>query len=365
VPLASPYIIGKALKWMLNSSSPFFIKPRLDKELVRWCMAFWHCSGKNYMLRNIPPLNEILQLSRSLMKDMCGDLGNHYRMQEKGCFLLYKTASSEKREWQFALEAEQLGIEARIYNAAEVQQLEPNLQVDVLGGVLYPIDCHLHPGDFMSTLMTRLIANGVRFQLNTKVTGFRTKDRRVLSVITKKGEFICDELILAAGSWLPQLCRMLGIDLLLQPGKGYSMTYYNPRPNLSHPAILVEHRVAMTPMGRDLRIGGTMELSGINHDILPHRVNAIYQATKAYFPGLTIEPPNLKDVWCGLRPLTPDGLPYIGRPKGYQNLTLAGGHAMLGLSLAAATGKLIEDMISGKPGKMDLSPFAPERFSWR
>jgi len=361
-PLASPAIIGKALKWMLNSSSPFYIQPRLDADLIRWCWAFWRSANTQYMQRSVPPLNEILHLSRDLMSAMRDDLGNTFRMEEKGCFMLYKTASTEKHEIALAREAVQLGIETRIYNAAEIQSMEPNVEVDVLGGVLYPIDCHLHPGDFMTTLKKRLTTDGVKFQLNTTVAGFKTKDNKVIAVITDHGEFEGDELVLAAGSWLPQLSRMLKINLLLQPGKGYSMTYPNVTANLSHPAILVERKVALTPMGGDLRMGGTMEISGINDRVLPNRVVAIYAAAKEYFPGLEVEPPKTEQVWKGLRPLSPDGLPYIGRHNAYQNLTFAGGHAMLGLSLAAATGKLVEDIISDKKVGVDLKVFSPERF---
>jgi len=172
-----------------------------------------------------------------------------------------------------------------------------------------------------------------------------------------------DELVLAAGAWLPELSRMLGIDLLLQAGKGYSMTYSDVKSNLCHPAILTERRVAMTPMGKDLRLGGTMELSGINHQVQPNRVAAIYAAAKEYYPGLEIAAPELEQVWHGLRPLSPDGLPYIGRHARYKNLSLAGGHAMLGLSLSAATGRLIAETVSGNEPTVNLRSFDPARFS--
>ena len=158
VPLASPYIIGKALKWMLNSAIPFYIQPRLDRDLIRWCLAFWLSSNLRTMQRNIAPLNELLHLSRELMNLLRDELGNHFRMEEKGCFMLYKTQKGEKTETRFAREAEQLGIQALICTAGDVQRLEPNIGTNVLGGVLYPIDCHLHPGDFMATLKTRLQA---------------------------------------------------------------------------------------------------------------------------------------------------------------------------------------------------------------
>lgn len=363
VPLASPYTIGKALKWMLNSASPFYIKPSLDRDLIRWGMAFWRSSRKSTMQRNIPPLNALLHLSRELMNPLREELGDHFRMAEKGCFMLYKTSKGERAEIKFANEALQLGIQANICTANDIQTLEPYITTNVLGGVLYPIDCHLHPGDFMATLKAHLITEGVKFKLQTQVSGFETKGNRVSAVKTRRGEFEVDELILAAGSWLPELCRTLGIGLPLQAGKGYSMTYPDARPNLCHPAILTERRVAMTPMGKDLRLGGTMEISGINHQVQPNRVAAIYASVKEYYPGLQVPAPKIEQVWHGLRPLSPDGLPYIGRHGKYNNLSIAGGHAMLGLSLSAATGKLIAEIVSGQEATVNLKPFDPARFT--
>ncbi|HTF28606.1 MAG TPA: FAD-dependent oxidoreductase, partial [Flavitalea sp.] len=168
--------------------------------------------------------------------------------------------------------------------------------------------------------------------------------------------------LLAAGSWLPVLARKLGIHLLLQAGKGYSITYKNMIQNLRYPAILVDDRVAMTPMGNDLRMGGTMEISGINDSILIKRVQSIFRAAKNYYPSLPVEFPAQDKIWSGLRPLTPDGLPYIGRHTRYSNLTIAGGHAMLGLSLAAATGQLVEEIIGYKKTSLDIMAFDVERY---
>jgi D-amino-acid dehydrogenase len=155
----------------------------------------------------------------------------------------------------------------------------------------------------------------------------------------------------------------LDIHILLQAGKGYSITYKQIENNLHHPAILVDARTAMTPMGKDLRMGGTMEISGINNEILIKRVQAIFKAAKDYYPNLPVDFPAVDKIWSGLRPLSPDGLPYIGRHRKYENLTIAGGHAMLGLSLAAATGQIVKDIVGNtKPG-IDIAAFRIERFS--
>ena len=150
--------------------------------------------------------------------------------------------------------------------------------------------------------------------------------------------------------------------MLMQPGKGYSIVYNDLEKNLHYPSILVDDRTATTPIDRWLRIGGTMELSGHSSTILPKRVMAIYNAFKKYYPSMNLLKPDVQKSWYGYRPVTPDGLPYIGRHKKYSNLTYAGGHAMLGVSAAAGTGKLIEEILSQKTTTIDISAFNPERF---
>lgn len=361
MPLASPGIIAQGLKWMLSSSSPFYIKPRLDLDLIKWGLTFWKRSGKSTMDKNIPPLHEILQLSRRLTAEMSSDLGNPFHMQEKGCLMLYKSATTEKHEIELAHEAAAFNIETQVLSAKEIQDLEPDVQVDVRGGILYPMDAHLHPGELMKTLHQYLTDRGVVFQLSTTITGFEKQGRRVSKVLTDKGDFSGDEIVVATGSWLTSILKYLNIDILLQAGKGYSMTFEQVERNLRYPSILVDDRVAMTPMGGDLRMGGTMEITGIGSKMLIKRVESIYKAAKNYFPDLPVSFPSSDKIWHGLRPLSPDGLPYLGRHSKYDNLVIAGGHAMLGISLAAGSGKLIDEIISGHSLSMDIAAFDVER----
>jgi D-amino-acid dehydrogenase len=362
VPLASPGIIAKGLRWMLSSTSPFYIKPRLDMDLIRWGLAFWKSSNQHTVEKNVPPLNDILRLSRALQSELKAELGNTFRMEEIGCLMLYKSAEVEKHEIELANEAKALKIETRIMNGHEVQALEPEVQVDVRGGVLYPIDAHLHPGEFMQTLRDALRKMGAILQLGTTITGFEQQGGKVTGVLTEKGKFTGDEVVIATGSWLPLMTRDLGIEIILQAGKGYSMTFENMARNLRYPAILVDKRVAMTPMGRDLRMGGTMEISGLRSPTLVKRARAIFDAAKLYYPDLDVQFPGPEKIWHGYRPLSPDGLPYIGKHRKYRNLTIAGGHAMLGLSLAAGTGKLVEEIVDGKPTSIGVEAFGVERF---
>ncbi len=362
VPLASPGIISQGLKWMLSSTSPFYIKPRLNLDLMQWGYHFWKSSTEKNVKKNAPHLNEILQLSRGLINEMRNEIGDVFDMEEKGCLMMCKQQKTLDHEFHLADDAERLGLKVERLDKAAVQQLEPDVELDVAGAVLFKDDCHFNPGKMMMALKKYLENKGVHFQLNTTVTGFEKANNKISAVITDKGKFDCTEIVLATGSWLPVVAKMMGIKLLLQPGKGYSHTYDHVEKNIKYPAILVDGRCAITPWGQQLRIGGTMELSGINNNVLIKRMQGIYDSAKDFYPGLKIDLPPAKKIWNGLRPVTPDGLPYIGRTSGLDNVVIAGGHAMLGISEGTGTGKLVKEIIMQQPTTINCSAFDPQRF---
>lgn len=283
-------------------------------------------------------------------------------MEEKGCLLMCREEKTLDHEFHLADDAEKLGLKVERLNKEQVQVLEPDVELNVSGAVLFRDDCHINPEKFMVALKNYLGNKGVQFQLNTTVTCFEKKNDKISAVITNKGKFECEELVIATGSWLPAVAKMMGVKLLLQPGKGYSYTYDHVEKNIRYPAILIEGRCAMTPWGQQLRIGGTMEISGINETILPKRMKGIYDSVKDFYPGLKIDLPPADKIWHGLRPVTPDGLPYIGRLKNFKNVVIAGGHAMMGVSLAPGTGKLVTEIIGRKNTTIDMSAFRVERF---
>jgi len=363
VPLASPGIISQGLKWMFSPTSPFYIKPRIDLDLMQWGYHFWKSSTAETVKKNSPHLNDILQLSRQLMDGLRSDIGDVFEMETIGCLMMCKQQKTLDHEFHIADDAEKFGLKVERLNRAAVQKLEPDVEIDVAGAVLFKDDCHLHPGKMMIAIKNYLQNKGVQFQLNTTVTGFEKTNSKISSIITDKGSFDCGEIILAAGSWLPVVAKMMGIKLLLQPGKGYSHTYEHVEKNIKYPAILVDGRCAITPWGHQLRIGGTMEISGINDKVLVKRMQGIYDSAKDFYPGLKIDFPAVDKIWSGLRPVTPDGLPYIDRATGIENVVIAGGHAMLGISQGTGTGKIVSEIINHKTSKIDISAFKADRFS--
>jgi D-amino-acid dehydrogenase len=330
---------------------------------MQWGYHFLKNSTAKNVKENAPHLNDILQLSRHLMDDLKNDLGDVFDLQEIGCLMMCKKEDTLSHEFHLADDAEKFGLKVERLRRNDVQALEPEVEVDVAGAVLFKDDCHFNPGKLMIALKNFLVNNGVKFQFETLVTGFEKKDNKVTAVITDKGKFDCEKLVIATGSWIPEVAKMLGVNLLLQPGKGYSYTYDHVEKNIHYPAILVDGRCAITPWKRQLRIGGTMELSGINNKILVSRMQGIYNSAKEFYPGLQIEFPPADKIWSGLRPVTPDGLPYIGKAPNLDNVIVAGGHAMLGISQGTGTGKLVSELIGGKGTEIDMTAFRLNRFS--
>jgi D-amino-acid dehydrogenase len=214
----------------------------------------------------------------------------------------------------------------------------------------------------MGTLIALLTRQGVRLLWNTKLLGWQVEAGRVSKVSTSAGDLVADEYVLATGSWAVQTVRDLGLHLPMQPGKGYSLTIERPRFQFKRPMILTERRAAVTPMGEQLRFGGTMELSGHSVYVLPERIEQIIDAARSYFPDVRADDFANVKPWFGYRPMSPDGLPYIGRFARFPNLTAACGHAMLGVTLAPITGLLVTETLTGRRPSVDMTLLTPDRF---
>lgn len=361
IPLASPGMIKKGLKWMFNSASPFYMKPRWDPEFFKWAWYFHRSSTRAKVEKAIPVIKDINIISRELFEAFksSGELGD-FQLEGKGLLMIYQSQKLGDHELQVAEKARFLGLEVDALDHAALQRLEPNVKVNALGAVHYYCDRHTTPTEFMPKLVTYLESAGVKIKKHEEVEDIQAKHGKVEAVITDSRIYTPDEVVLAAGSWSGHLAKKLGIRIPLQAGKGYRINI--PRhTGISMPAILMESKVACTPMKGFTRFAGTMEFSGINAFIRKERVEAIARSALQYYPELEITEEEKAEAKSGLRPVSPDGLPYIGRSRACDNLVFATGHAMMGWSLGPATGKLVSEIINGSPTSMDIGPFSPDR----
>lgn len=363
IPLAAPGMIAKGIRWMFNSTSPFYVRPRLSTDLLKWGWEFYRHANKDHVTKSIPALKELSLFSKTCYQQLSKELPFDFGYAERGLLMLYQTAQTEHEEAETATIANEHGVKAQILSKEEVQALEPDVRVTARGGVYFPGDAHLTPQNLMRQLIPYLKSQGVVFLNNTTVADFVLSNSKIESLVTTSGEYKFDAVVLATGSWSGTMAAKLGITLPMQAGKGYSFLVKSMEKNIRIPSIFLEARVAVTPMGNDLRFGGTMEITGVDHTISMNRVKGIVDAIPGYYPDMKVELPKVEQVWHGLRPCSPDGLPYIGRSQKISNLIFATGHAMMGLSLGPGTGRIVADLVSGKPTEVKLQAFNPERFA--
>lgn len=357
VPLAAPGVVAKGIKWMFDSKSPFYIKPRINLDLVQWLWKFYRSCNQKQAEAAMPVLLDFNLRGKELYREFYETTGIDFKLEERGILMLYRSAKAEHEELETAEAALKMGIETKKLNRNEVNEFEPDVEVDAHGGIFYPCDAHLYPNILLSHLKDLLRKNGVGMHGRHTVSGFEKKGKRVSALLANGEKYKADEFIVAGGSWSAKLLQHLGKKLLLQDGKGYSVTLHQPTQRPSHATIFVEAKVAVTPMGDDLRFGGTLELGGLSPKRNLKRVQGILNSIPKYYPKLKVDMPEEKDIWYGYRPCSPDGLPYIGRLKGFDNLILSTGHAMMGLSLAPSTGEMVRDVLLGNDVREDYSQF--------
>jgi D-amino-acid dehydrogenase len=357
IPMAQPGMIAKGMSWMFRADSPFYIRFRWERELFSWLWKFRAACREDRVRRAIPLLRD-LSLESVRLYDALRDIPCHY--ERKGLLLAYRTPEGFEEGREEAELLSEFGLASETMEGADARALVPALRGSVRGAIHFPGDASFDPALFVSGLAAKAANAGVRFLPKTEVTGFRVSGRKISAVRTTAGDFAADDIVLAAGSWSPGVARDLGLRIPIQPAKGYSITMSAPAAPPPVPLLLMESKIAVTPMGPRLRLAGTLELAGLDLSINERRVDAIRRGAREWLAGLDGLPE--QEVWRGLRPCTPDGLPILGRPSAFDNLILATGHAMVGMSLGPVTGQLVAQIAARETPGFDLALLHPDRF---
>ena len=361
-PLASPGIVARGVRWMFDSKSPFYVNPFPSWPLIQWGYQFIRHANRKNAEHGAPYLRDLSLLSLALYKELSACPDFDFSLEEKGILMYFKTQKTAEEEIHTAETARTLGLDAEPLTKEQVERLEPDIGLNILGAVHYHCDAHLNPNKLMAQLKKYIINQGALLFTGESALSMEIQQGVINKIKTKENDYAGDVFILAGGSWLPELTRMAGLNIPMMPGKGYSVTENNPPVRLNIPAILCEARVAITPMNGFMRYGGTMEIASVNHHINLKRVEGILDAVPKYFSNLQPKMPDTKEIWYGFRPCSPDGLPYIGSAKKIKNLMIAGGHSMMGLGLGPATGKVISEMCNHQKTSVKTDAFDPERF---
>lgn len=357
LPLAGPGVMGRTLKAMFSPNSPFSIKPRFDPTLWSWLLRFAGRCNESDMLEAGRAINAMLSESRRLYDELFATEKLDVEWQTLGLLFTFLTkAAMEHHGHTVHLLTEKFGMRADKYEGDAVSKLEPALKTGLAGGWHYPGDAHLRPDKLMSSWRKLLESRGVTIHENCEFRGFASMNQQATRAITSTGEFEADAFVIATGAWTPLLNQQLGCKILIQPGKGYSMTMARPAKCPTIPLMFEEHRVAVTPMQSGYRLGSIMEFAGYDSSISPRRMEMLRAGASHYLQEPTAEP--VLEKWYGWRPMTPNSMPIIDRPKSFGNVLVSAGHNMLGLSMATGTGRLVADLLCERPTAIDPKPYA-------
>lgn len=361
LPLAEPGAIVSTMKALLTPNSPFSVKPRLDLRLWVWLLHFARRCNERDMLAGGHALHALLTSSMGEFERLVADGEFQCEWQKKGLLFVYRNQQLlDDYEPTNKLLADHFHEPAVKYSGEQLQELEPALKPGLAGGWYYEHDAHLRPDKLMESLRSTLQARGATILENCDVKGIERRDGKAVTLKTTQGDLQADHFVVATGATTPFLEKYLGCKIPIQPGKGYSLTM--PRPEIcpTIPLIFPEHRVAVTPMENGYRLGSIMEFAGYDESIKPKRLKLLREGAESYLKEPYCDP--VEEEWYGWRPMTYDSLPIIDRSPIMDNLWIAAGHNMLGLSMSTGTGKLICELMTGTEPHIDPSPFRVTRF---
>jgi len=360
LPLNSSGTLLKAFKWMFSKEAPLHVKPRLDWNLFHWFFKFSLKCGRADILAAAKGRHALLQSSWQLFPDVIKKEALDCSWDACGSLHVYLT----EKEWNAYRVVDiflgNYGLGAEPMNREELLAFEPSLSPDVFGGWRNTQTAHLYPEKLMEAMRSLIEKNGATIIEETEVTGFEKKDDRVVGVVAGETVLPSGAVVVATGAWTPMLQNQLGCDIPIQPGKGYSVTSARPPHPPSVPCFFEEKSVVATPWPDGFRLGGTMEFAGYDDSLDQRRLSALTKGAGQYMKETPDQ--KIEKEWCSFRPMTFDGLPVVDRSPLFQNVIIAAGHNMLGISMATGTGKLVSEMLNGESPHLDLKPYQLKRF---
>jgi D-amino-acid dehydrogenase len=360
VPLPAPGVVAKALKWLLDADGPFYIQPRLDVELVSWLFRFWAATGRARFERGAEALVRLSRWSCDEWQKLAGRDGVDFGYARNGLVAIYEHADAFAAGRGHAEMVARFGVPFETWTADELREREPAVRGAQVGGYFFPDDAHCRPFQAFQALADEARRAGVRMIEGVDAYGVEREGGKVVRVLTTRGPIAAKEFVVAVGAWSKSFGRTIGLDIPMLGAKGYSLLTPRLDPHPTRSLLLAERKVAIVPHDDALRIAGTLELVDEDLSITRRRVEAIVRATRGLLP--LADPLPIQELWRGLRPCLPDGLPAIGKARGAKNLWLATGHQMTGLKTAPGTGRLLAELMSGETPTFDPTPFRADRY---
>jgi D-amino-acid dehydrogenase len=351
----------KSIKWMLNPKSPLYIQPRANRKLIAWLWRFLRSMNHAQMNASIDALVELSKLSLEIYKKLDEEEPGAFGFTQRGLLMVAQTPQNLASVIQEMQLVGARGVKGCQMDPDQIQKLEPAIRANsVIGGVFFPDEAHVEPLATVRHIFSRALAAGTQVRLGTEVLDFHIQNGLVRSVLTTRGEIKADKIVLAAGSWSGRLSAKLALNLPILSGKGYAAIVPPPPRMPQIPIMLLDRKVAITPRAGSMRIAGTLELVDLDETVNLTRVKTLLDGAETI---LDLPPPIVTtEIWRGLRPCAPDGVPVIGKTPQFANVIIAAGHQMLGMQTGTATGRLVADLVTGQSPCVNPEPFRVSRF---
>jgi D-amino-acid dehydrogenase len=359
MPLPMPGLFFKSLKWLMNPESPLYIKPSPSLLLAKWLTLFMRAMNEKQAKAAIEALVVLSQSSLKLYEE----LGTQYpemKFEKKGLLMVGQGPEGVAAAVEEMNLVADYGVPGQKLNCEETKEMEPSLVGKVEGAVYFPEEAHAEPLKVVEALRAKAEKLGAKIIEGIEVHYFDLAGGSIRALQTSQGEMKADQYVLATGSWSEEWSKALNLSIPILGGKGYAIITQPLTPQPKVPMMLVEKKVAITPRADSLRIAGTLELVHQDFSITDRRVKAIIKGAREFLP--VPERLEVQELWAGLRPCTPDGVPLIGRSKKWNNLYLACGHQMLGLQSGLGTGRLVAELITQGHSDLDRAVYNPDRF---
>lgn len=359
MPLPMPGMLLKSMKWLLNPDSPLYIKPSLSPDLAYWLFQFMKAMNEKQARAAVSVLVNLSQKSLSEY----ARLGQKYpqmNFQQKGLMMVSGTKAGVAAAVQELEYVRNIGVTGKVLNPDDINQMEPALKNSLLGGVYFDQEAMAEPLQVVHALAEEVRSHGGQIWEHCELQDLVVENNKVTGILTSTGEIKADQVIMATGGWSKDLARLMRLRVPILGGKGYAMIIPTLEKQPQYPIMIVEKKIAITPRQNSLRIAGTLELVDQDFSITQRRVETMKRGAREFL----YLPENLQvqELWAGLRPCTPDGVPLVGYHKNISNLMLAVGHQMLGLQTGAGTGLLVADLMEGKKPFVDMKILDANRF---
>lgn len=359
MPLPMPGMLIKSMKWLMDPNSPLYIKPSLSLDLASWMFQFLKAMNEKQAKRAVDAL---VVLSQKSLTEYA-KLGQKYpeiNFEQKGLLMISRTPEGVKMAVDELDYVKSVGVTGKVLNSDDIAQMEPALKSPVLGGVYFDQEAMAEPYLVVQAMAKEIRAHGGEIMENCELLDMEISGNKVESVKTSQGTIKAKQVIVATGSWSKSMAKMLRLRVPVLGGKGYAMIVPPLEKQPQYPMMIIDKKIAITPRSGSLRIAGTLELVDQDFSITQKRVENIKRGAREFLH--LPEDLQVQELWAGLRPCTPDGVPLIGYHKNISNLIISVGHQMLGLQSGAGTGLYVADLVEGKKSFVDPKVLDANRF---